>query len=322
MTEKRISLEIYPLEDSFTLSNHSPQETSTLRGQVALRLEKPTKFYSLSLQLKGYTEASSAGWKPPTLKHLARHKLVDTTVSIFKSVKDSYMLKSGTHVFDFELPVSNHLPETVNSNYFNIKYKLVAMAKRPLSANVMASKPVVISRLSNETEEVETSISISKMWQHVMGYDISMNKQVCLGENVPIEYSLRPVKSGVRVIKFAYTLCETVRYVDPKTNHTKVERKRVPLETESHPSGPNTKLHHLQIPNDLQPDVASDMICAEHKLEIKIFVDARGQRKSITVSFPINLMSGQELLLNEPLPLYEATEYSRSLPPLYNAIHA
>ncbi|KAK9760899.1 hypothetical protein K7432_014627 [Basidiobolus ranarum] len=245
--------------------------------------------------------------------------MVDVGLNLFKSHKDSYMLTAGTHIFDFELPVSNHLPETVQSNYFDIKYKLVAMAKRHLSTNIVATKPITISRLSEEVDEMEFSISISKMWQSVMGYDILMKKQVCLGENVPIEYTFRPVKSGIRIIKYSHTLCETVRYVDPKTNHTKVEHKRVPLTSDPHGRGSNTKFTHLLIPDGLQPDVTSDMICADHKLEVKIFVDSRGQRKSITVSFPINLMSANELLLNEPLPMYEETEYSRSLPPVYES---
>ncbi|KAK9719416.1 hypothetical protein K7432_004819 [Basidiobolus ranarum] len=322
MTDKKIRLDIYPSQDPFILAGSSAQETTILRGKVALHLEKPTKLCSLSLHLKGHAELSNVNWKPHTFKNLSRHKLADISMSFFKSYKDSYMLTAGTHMFDFELPVSNHLPETVHSNYFDIKYKLVLMAKRHLSTNIMATKPITISRLSEESDEVDPSIAISKVWEHVMGYDIFMKKQISLGESVPIEYTFRPVKSGIKIEKYSHTLCEIVRYVDPKTNQTKIERKRIPLLCNPHNGPSNTKLVHLNMPSNLQPDVTSDMICAKHKLEVKIYVECRGQKKSITVSFPVNFMNEHELLLSEPLPRYEETEYSRSLPPSYGMVRS
>ncbi|ORX91426.1 hypothetical protein K493DRAFT_317290 [Basidiobolus meristosporus CBS 931.73] len=317
MTDKKIRLDIFPSQDPFILPDSSVPGSTTLRGKVALQLEKPTKLCSLSLHLKGHAELVNANWKPQSFKHLSRQKLTEVCVNFFKSNKDSYMLTAGTHMFDFELPISNHLPESVHSNYFDIKYKLVVMAKRHLSTNVIATKPLTISRVSEDSDEVEPSISISKIWDHVMGYDIFMKKQVSLGEIVPIEYTFRPVRCGIKIDKYSHTLCETVRYVDPKTNHTKVEHKRIPLACNPSNGHSNTKLVHLNMPMNLQPDVNSDMICAKHKLEVKIYVECRGQKKSITVSFPVSFMNEHELLLAEPLPRYEETEYSRSLPPSY-----
>lgn len=121
----------------------------------------------------------------------------------------------GDYIYNFELPLDSHLPETIDVDLGSVKYELEAVIERSgaFRANLVGTKEVVLIRAPSEgsLEQVEP-IAISRNWEDQLHYDIVISgKSFPLGSQVPIAFKLTPL-AKVQCHRIKVFVTENVEY--------------------------------------------------------------------------------------------------------------
>lgn len=121
----------------------------------------------------------------------------------------------GDYVYNFELPLDSHLPETINVELGSVKYELEATVERAgaFRANLVGTKEVTLIRAPSEgsLEQVEP-IAISRSWEDQLHYDIVISgKSFPLGAQVPIAFKLTPL-AKVQCHRIKVLVTENIEY--------------------------------------------------------------------------------------------------------------
>lgn len=121
----------------------------------------------------------------------------------------------GDYIYNFELPIDSHMPETIDVDLGSVKYELEAIVERAgaFKANLMGTKEIVLIRTPAEgsLEQVEP-IAISRNWEDQMHYDIVISgKSFPLGAQVPIAFKLTPL-AKVQCHRVKVFITESVEY--------------------------------------------------------------------------------------------------------------
>tara|TARA_R110002003_G_scaffold1190_1_gene22726 strand:+ start:9015 stop:9740 length:726 start_codon:yes stop_codon:yes gene_type:complete len=100
-------------------------------------------------------------------------------------------------MYNFELPLDSHLPETIDVDLGSVKYELEATVERagPFRTNLVGIKEVTLIRAPSEgsLEQVEP-IVISRSWEDQLHYDLVISgKSFPLGAQVPVTFKLTPL---------------------------------------------------------------------------------------------------------------------------------
>jgi hypothetical protein len=153
---------------------------------------------------------------------------------------------AGEYVYDFELPLDSHLPETLEVEYGSVKYELEATVERAgaFRTNLVGSKQVILIRAPSEgsLEQVEP-IAISRSWEDQLHYDIVISgKSFPLGAQVPIAFKLTPL-AKVQCHRIKVFVTENVEYFcDQKRVHRMDAVRKVQL-FEKRADGPPTSAY-------------------------------------------------------------------------------
>lgn len=121
----------------------------------------------------------------------------------------------GDYIYNFELPLDSHLPETIDVDLGSVKYELEAVVERAgaFRANLIGTKEVVLIRAPSEAslEQVEP-IAISRNWEDQLHYDIVISgKSFPLGSQVPIAFKLTPL-AKVQCHRIKVFITENIEY--------------------------------------------------------------------------------------------------------------
>lgn len=121
----------------------------------------------------------------------------------------------GDYMYNFELPLDSHLPETIDVELGSVKYELEAIVERAgaFRANLVGTKEVTLIRAPSEgsLEQVEP-IAISRSWEDQLHYDIVISgKSFPLGAQVPIAFKLTPL-AKVQCHRIKVFVTENVEY--------------------------------------------------------------------------------------------------------------
>ncbi|KAI9766327.1 MAG: hypothetical protein M1840_006591 [Geoglossum simile] len=121
----------------------------------------------------------------------------------------------GDYVYDFELPLDSHLPETINVDLGSVKYNLEACIERAgaFRQKLVGNKEVLVIRApaENSLEQVEP-IAISRTWEDQLHYDIVISgKSFPLGSQIPIAFKLTPL-AKVQCHRIKVLVTENVEY--------------------------------------------------------------------------------------------------------------
>lgn len=121
----------------------------------------------------------------------------------------------GEYMYNFELPLDSHLPETIDVDLGSVKYELEATVERAgaFRTNLMGAKEVTLIRAPSEgsLEQVEP-IAISRSWEDQLHYDIVISgKSFPLGAQVPIAFKLTPL-AKVQCHRIKVFVTENVEY--------------------------------------------------------------------------------------------------------------
>jgi hypothetical protein len=121
----------------------------------------------------------------------------------------------GEYLYNFELPLDSHLPETIDVDLGSVKYELEAVVERAgaFRTNLIGTKEVTLIRAPSEgsLEQVEP-IAISRSWEDQLHYDIVISgKSFPLGAQVPIAFKLTPL-AKVQCHRIKVFVTENVEY--------------------------------------------------------------------------------------------------------------
>ncbi|RYN90291.1 hypothetical protein AA0119_g11065 [Alternaria tenuissima] len=121
----------------------------------------------------------------------------------------------GEYMYNFELPLDSHLPETIDVDLGSVKYELEATVERAgaFRTNLIGTKEVTLIRAPSEgsLEQVEP-IAISRSWEDQLHYDIVISgKSFPLGAQVPIAFKLTPL-AKVQCHRIKVFVTENVEY--------------------------------------------------------------------------------------------------------------
>ncbi|KAI9795436.1 MAG: hypothetical protein M1833_007035 [Piccolia ochrophora] len=135
----------------------------------------------------------------------------------------------GHYLYNFELPLDSHLPETINVELGSVKYELEASIERSgtFRANLLGSKEVKLIRAPSESslEQVEP-IAISRTWEDQLHYDIVISgKSFPLGAQVPIAFKLTPL-AKVQCHRIKVFVTENIEYYCSKKRVHRLEPTR------------------------------------------------------------------------------------------------
>ncbi|KAF3278260.1 hypothetical protein TWF970_004708 [Orbilia oligospora] len=125
------------------------------------------------------------------------------------------LFQPGEYTYNFELPIENMLPETIQCELGTVKYELEATIERAgaFRPNLVGKKDVVLIRCPADTslEQVEP-IAISRNWEDQLHYDIVISgKSFPMGSQIPIAFKLTPL-AKVRCHRIKIYVTENTEY--------------------------------------------------------------------------------------------------------------
>ncbi|KAF2743591.1 hypothetical protein M011DRAFT_410478 [Sporormia fimetaria CBS 119925] len=152
----------------------------------------------------------------------------------------------GEYIYNFELPLDSHLPETLEVELGSVKYELQAVVERAgaFRANLVGTKEVLLVRVPAEgsLEQVEP-IAISRRWEDQLHYDIVISgKSFPLGSQVPIAFKLTPL-AKVQCHRIKVFVTEHVQYFAQNKRVTRNENQRKVLLFEKRADSPPTSTY-------------------------------------------------------------------------------
>lgn len=121
----------------------------------------------------------------------------------------------GDYIYNFELPLDSHIPETIDVDLGSVRYELEATLERAgaFKTNLVGTKEVLLIRTPAEgsLEQVEP-IAISRNWEDQLHYDIVISgKSFPLGAQVPIAFKLTPL-AKVQCHRIKVFVTENIEY--------------------------------------------------------------------------------------------------------------
>lgn len=123
--------------------------------------------------------------------------------------------EAGEYFYNFELPLPQSLPETIESNFGSVKYSLEASIEKPgaFRSKVSGTKEVVVVRAPADGNiEGNEPIAISKQWEDQLYYDIIISgKAFPIGTPIPIAFKLTPL-AKIEVHRIRVYITENSEY--------------------------------------------------------------------------------------------------------------
>ncbi|KAH7063610.1 hypothetical protein B0J12DRAFT_781371 [Macrophomina phaseolina] len=194
----------------------------------------------------------------------------------------------GDYIYNFELPLDSHLPETIDVDLGSVKYELEAVIERSgaFRANLVGTKEVVLIRAPSEgsLEQVEP-IAISRNWEDQLHYDIVISgKSFPLGSQVPIAFKLTPL-AKVQCHRIKVFVTENVEYYCNNKRVHRIEPTRKVQLFEKRADGPA---------NSTFPGSSMRIISGGGVPYDQRAAAARGEMDNVTLQDSTNLLGNLE----------------------------
>lgn len=139
----------------------------------------------------------------------------DESVEFETQAKGYRTFEPGEYLYNFELPIPQSLPETIESTYGSVNYSLEATIERPglLRSNITGTQEIIFIRcLSENSVEANEPIAISKPWEDQLHYDIVISgKAFAIGSKIPIAFKLTPL-AKVQLHRIRVFITESAEY--------------------------------------------------------------------------------------------------------------
>ncbi|CAL3969236.1 unnamed protein product [Diplocarpon coronariae] len=156
----------------------------------------------------------------------------------------------GIYEYNFELPIDNNSPESLDVKMAYVRWNLEAVVRRAgtFKADIIGNKEIpVIRSPSEDSLELVEPISISRRWEDQLYYEIMISgKTFPLGSKIPIAFKLMPL-AKVQVHKIKVYVSETVEYHAKNKKVTRREPQRKILLFEKSAGKPLAKEYQTSV---------------------------------------------------------------------------
>ncbi|KAF0501246.1 cyclin binding protein [Gigaspora margarita] len=219
------NLQISLLESTLFLRGSSEESLgSFLRGELVLNLPNPMEIKKIEMNFVGnlriYWTDSNKTYSENLINHIwsflepvTTNRDSNSHKRIFSNDSRPHLVPAGIYTFPFELYLSGSLPETVNTKFGNINYKLTATVTRSrFLFDLNATQPVRIVRtISDQSQGV--GVAICKEWKNKFRYEITMpEKAVPMGMPIAIDIRVFPHVKKLQVNDVEIFLIESTTY--------------------------------------------------------------------------------------------------------------
>ncbi|ORX95781.1 hypothetical protein K493DRAFT_337223 [Basidiobolus meristosporus CBS 931.73] len=323
------------LEDEFIIFNGTSSESvgSVLRGAFVLTFPDSLKVKSIKLTLEGKLRIF---W-PTVLKTAQvksyRQRVFSHSWTFMESTQFlSQTIQAGTYTYDFMLPLSGQLPETIHSQHGGIVYTLRGVVERPAFCNnYVVEKEVVIKRYASPSNtELMHSTIVSDVWNDKLFFEIFIpTAGYGVGETIPVRFRLQPLSKELKLRGVGCLLKEYATYNSPLIGFSKTTSRLIDQSLDDFfPDQEEAwgKMLYFVVPKDpkaVQPDCETDSIVVKHKLKLKIeFEEHPKCIRIILAAVPVIIIASSVGEIFNELPRYQASFERRfsvvSLPPAYD----
>lgn len=121
----------------------------------------------------------------------------DEPVETETHTKGYRTFETGEYFYNFELPIPQSLPESIDGNFGSVRYFLEASIERPgtFRTKVSGVQNVTLIRCpADNNTEINEPIAICKQWEDQLAYDIIVSgKTFTIGGKIPIAFKLTPL---------------------------------------------------------------------------------------------------------------------------------
>ncbi|ORY07103.1 hypothetical protein K493DRAFT_295677 [Basidiobolus meristosporus CBS 931.73] len=300
-------LNIHLHNDNIVLRG-SPEDSpgTVVSGTVIYRPSKATKVKQILLKLHGTLSIDNNQDLYGSEKTVIRDKLV-----LLDSAPHSlHHLGTQEHRYDFNLPLSGDLPESVDLPHGKISYMISAVVIRPFPhTNLKHSQELKLQRVcSYETARLKTSARGT--WCRSVHYSVSLAKSVYLpSEQLKMTLDFLAVNDAARAEKVYLSLVETIVYKHPITRLPSVETVKLSHSTRILPTDQvdiATENMCLDIPNHAKLHCQTGFISVTHCVHIKVkFQENHGKRGNIEFELPVIVQSAEQREIANALPSYD-----------------
>ncbi|ORX89020.1 hypothetical protein K493DRAFT_319028 [Basidiobolus meristosporus CBS 931.73] len=289
------------MNDRVRLVNSGYSTTcGVLSGNVFLNVDRPTKILYLSLHFESVIN-----------EHVLRLSAIKTIkpkviweTALLEAEGDSVItLPPGNHRFAFEIPLSGDLPDSLVSNFINVKYSLPGFG---IGTTVHCSKRIHLHWTTVEDLDETDGVLLSNRWPKYLEYEVLLDtKLATFGQNYPVEFKWRPLGAEFAIVEVKSGILEKIT-----SKNGNLERW-MPLSNDIvYNSAADRRLRlqvHIPYRSKIFPDIKNRLIRVEHKLELRVIFKANCKLNSIRLT--------SELILLQP---FDETEdqlptYSQAL---------
>ncbi|KAK9693061.1 hypothetical protein K7432_014082 [Basidiobolus ranarum] len=300
---------------------------AVLQGILYLNLSESIKLRSVELRFEGKMRVC---WdEVPGLKHHSRletRNLLSHTWKFFESTKKSAILEAGEYEYPFEIGIPGNLPETVCTEYGQIRYKLKGVLTRPtFCTNYQVEKELSIQRFLSPNLNFHEPVTIAETWNDKLAYEVYISsKTFGPNENINILLHVLQLSSDIQLKKVSCLLKEYTYYRVPGKNRNKLQTRWVARDSITSFRPDEDERHSWEgvismgIPSfgEVHSDCRTEWIQVRHKLKCKIEFRVNDSTKAVYVSVPIMISSGSSQQLLTTLPRYEESSPDRVLSPI------
>lgn len=121
----------------------------------------------------------------------------DEPVETETHTKGYRTFETGEYFYNFELPIPQSLPESIEGSFGSVRYFLEASIDRPgaFRTKVSGVQTVTLIRCpADNNTEINEPIAICKQWEDQLAYDIVVSgKTFTIGGKIPIAFKLTPL---------------------------------------------------------------------------------------------------------------------------------
>ncbi|KAK9765120.1 hypothetical protein K7432_006794 [Basidiobolus ranarum] len=305
-------------EDSLVMYG-TPEESSgcVLGGHVHLNLTEFLVTKGITLRFVGKTEIF-ASYKTPKQTYI----LIDRSWPLVRPNRDKCYLPPNKYRFDFEIPVSGRLPESVQVPGGVIEYTLYAeVEKAGLHFNIQVGKTVLLKRAPHPISEcylTPSATSISWLKERIlcrMSTEMPVYDQ---HEQIMVEIKIHFLESIIKIKRIELALQEIISY--PTYDGSLVKNSKIIAKTDRISMAIRDFAYEtsasLSIPDTAFYDSTTKYIRVRHNIIGKLFFnDHVFNGSELHLNLPIVLRSREQSELLEILPSYRMEDEPPSYSP-------
>ncbi|KAI8144900.1 hypothetical protein BJV82DRAFT_556328 [Fennellomyces sp. T-0311] len=304
------------LENDQLVMYGSPTDSTgcVLRGVVSLNLAQPIKVKAITLHFSGNIIKRQVVRNGHERVYEDDHSITCHTWTFLpRRAQQVHMLGTGTHTYDFELPLPGHLPESTRvGNIYVVQYRLKAVVERPtlFCRNYISRRTVHLARRPEDEQEYapdQHPVAIADQWADKLNYTFTLpNKIVPQGGEIEVTAHMATLSDKVQIRHLSCYLKEYMSCREDRTRTKPKTHSRIIYYTQVKNNFDDIRLTFPvpTSPDDCQIDCLNENVKIRHRLKFALsVVNPDGNTSELRVMMPVKVCPANQVR-HDLLPAY------------------